>query len=310
VSQYLVTIAFVAIATATVAAQDGALKPIYLNSNNTADPAADEKPAPAPTRTESQSNSSQDKDPLETDLKNRRVTVAGTFTGTVGTIELGACDKRGKVYLSAIRLNVRPSRITEALQAIGLAPGKVPVADRANSTATPPSGPKVDVFVQWHVTIGNELTLRRARLEEFFWNRQDDKVLPDGPWLYAGSTFVRDEASGSGLLAADVSGSVASINPMDTSALLYYGGDMPRNDVWNANPNLRPAAGTPCRLIIEPVPDPRKPDDAAGATGKTEDAEEAPTPGPNADDEPVAAPGGAEPLPESEKTDDEDSPLQ
>jgi hypothetical protein len=248
----------------------GSLDPVYLDSgrrkaekNDAATPKA--KPAPADA-----DKAAKPVAAIETDLRNHRVSIRGHFTDTHGALELGACTAGGKTYLSPLGLATRPSKIAEAMRRIGVEPGDVPVVDRRLGTATEPKGRKVNLFVQWHVTRGNEVVLRRAALEEFFWNRSADTVMAKGPWIYAGSKLVRDATGGSGLFVADLSGTVAAITRLDTGALFYYGGPSPRNDVWSPAAGVSPAKGTACRLIVELVPE-AKP--KAEATPKTDGGE-------------------------------------
>ena len=250
------------------------MKPVYLDSKAAPQPANGGHPGDAAKPAPPVKIPAEPQAPLEIDKKNGRLSIAGKFTGTPGNIELGACAKGGKTHLAALVLEVRPSRIAEAMAEIGVAAGQVPVADREAGTATTPKGRQVLLFVQWHVKEKNEVVLRRARLEELFWNRSDDKVLAEAAWTYAGGKLVRDEAGGDGLFTANVSGSVATIERFDTSALFYYGGDLGPTAAWSANPNLRPAEGTPCRLIVEPAPEEKPVENTSPAQSDAKPPEE------------------------------------
>lgn len=304
----------------------GALDPVYLDSGDratgkagAATPKAKPAPAPADARKAAKPVAA-----IETDLKNHRVSIRGYFTGTAGALELGACTTGGKTYLSPLGLAARPSKIAEALRTIGAEPGDVPVVDRRRGTATEPKGRKVTLFVQWHITRKNEVSLRRAALETFFWNRSADAAMAKGPWIYAGSKLVRDGTGGSGLFVADLSGTVAAVTRLDTSALFYYDGPSPRNDVWSATPGASPAKGTACRLIVELVPEAKPEAEAMPKTGGVEkpDAEKTPDAGKSTIDPPAATPeiapeaksgtappeaapasAGDEPRPQKEKSD-------
>ena len=320
----MASFASVLLAVAMASAAPGqSLDPIYLGSDSptTAAPAK---------RADAASDTAKATEPaVEIDKEAMRIAVKGRFTGTAGAIELGACAKGGRTFLAAVVLDARPGQIADAMTALGIEPGQVPVADRKNATATLPTGREVNLFVQWHTTVKTELLLRRVRLEEFFWNRATDKVLPDSPWVYAGSTFVRDKTTGTGLFVADLSGSVATTSRLDTSALFYYGGTLPERQVWQANPAARPAPGTACRLIIEPVPvkkpDVEKPPVPTGDTPESTPTETQPetpapestptetqpeTPAPESTPVPEDAPDRAEPKPAPETPDADADPSE
>jgi hypothetical protein len=243
-------------------------------SQTPAQPTAATQPQKSPTAQPTSPATKPAPKAVEVDKAAGRVSVAGRFTGAVGVVELGACAKGGKTYLSVLALDAQPSQIADATKELGLKPGSVPTADPKTGSASEPTGPKVRLFVEWNIKADGKTVPRRAPLEEFFWNRTKDDVLPQGPWIYAGSATVRDEASDSELFVGDLSGSVATISRMDTSALFYYGGALPSGQGWHANPDLRKLGGQPCRLVIEPVPPPKA-------------AAEAPQPG----DEPVKTTG-------------------
>ena len=296
----------VALLAATAAGADS-LDPIFLGSKTDA-PAAGHAPAGNPPAKADATPAH----PVQVDKENSRITVTGRFTGSGGMLELGSCTRRGKTFLSVLVLDARPGEIVEALRQIGVEPGTVPVADPKARTATAPTGRKITCVVEWQARMGDEVLDRSAKLEQFFWHRSTNKVLAESPWIYAGSTRVGAEEGAGELLAADLSGSVASVTRFDTSALLYYGGLLPHGQVWSANPDLKARKGTPCRLVLEPVPEPAAPAKTEDA-GKTEPAEPeippyekaesgnsgpAPRPGPATEPEApgdAAEPGAADP---------------
>ena len=258
----------VALLAATAAGADS-LDPIFLGSKTDA-PAAGHAPAGNPPAKADATPAH----PVQVDKENSRITVTGRFTGSGGMLELGSCTRRGKTFLSVLVLDARPGEIVEALRQIGVEPGTVPVADPKARTATAPTGRKITCVVEWQARMGDKMLDRSAKLEQFFWHRSTNKVLAESPWIYAGSTRVGADEAGGELLAADLSGSVASVTRFDTSALFYYGGLLPQGQVWSANPDLKAPKGTPCRLVLEPVPEPAppaKPED----TGQTEPTEPA-----------------------------------
>jgi hypothetical protein len=206
---------------------------------------------------------------INIDQDHSQLTMTGHFVAATGMVELGACTKIGRTFLSLLCLDARPSEIADALKALGVAPGEVPIVNRPDSSIVPPKGRHVTLTVEWATTINGQASPRKERLERLFWNRAKDKLLPDGPWIYAGSKSIRDEASGFEIFVADLSGSVATINRADTSALFYYGGDTPAVQTYQANPAMRPPAGTACRLIVEVLPEEKPPEPPAAPAAET-----------------------------------------
>jgi len=237
-----------------------------------------DRPASAPATAPPQSPEKPKSKTIETDKEARRLTVMGQFIGASGVIELGACAKGGKTYLASVVLDARPSEIAEAMKALGFEPGQVPTVDLKNGTASAPQGPKVIIYVEWETALREGKVVRRIRLEHLFWERAGDRLLPDSPWLYAGGQRVRAEGSDSELFTADLSGSVATTNRLDTSALFYYGGELATVQAWRANPGQGATAGTPCRFVVEPVVEPKPP--AESAPPQTPGPQPAPQPTP------------------------------
>jgi len=237
---------------------------------------------------------------VEIDKEKSRLVVRGSFLGTSGLVELGATSSRRKQFLAVILLDTQPSEIARAIEDLGVQPGKVPVADPRTMTATRPEGRKVDLLVEWETTVLGKTVQRQVRLEEFFWDRSKDKQLPESPWVYAGSTLVQGPEFDFAIFVADLSGSVATINRMDTSSLFYYGGELPPTVARRANPQLKPRAGTSCRLVIQVLADARP------------KADQPPEKSPASESSPAEAPESEPPTDESptavEPTDGEPDP--
>jgi len=263
---------------------------------------------------------------LVIDRQGQRLTIAGTITGTTGLIELGATSNARRTFLAAVKVSAPPSRIAEAMKALGVESGQVPVADVASQTATEPKGRRVRLILHWDAEVDGGTVPRQAPLEHLFWNRSRGEPLPESSWVYAGgSTVGRDDLGGT-LFVGDLSGSVATINRMDTSALFYYGGPVGSAASWYANTNLTVKDGMACRLEVLVLPPAAGRDEAPPPDGGAEEppvpASEATPPAPGEDaapeagrdsaDEAVPSPAGdgkppvpeaateAEPLPPSQ----------
>ena len=217
------------------------------------------KPAQTPVEIPSPPKPADKPRTIFIDKDARRLTLSGRFTGTAGAIELAACTTAGKDFLAAVLLDASAPEIAAAMKSLGFAPGKVPVADPKTAFASAPEGESVDLFLEWDLSVRNRTLPYRVHAEELFWDRAADRTLPLAHWLYAGGARVRDQTSDSEMFTADLSGSVATINPLDTSALFYYAGPLDSTQAWHANPALHPPKGTPCQLIVQPLPKPEAP---------------------------------------------------
>ncbi len=227
------------------------------------------KPAPeAPT------------DDLVIDRQGQRLTIAGTMTGTTGLIELGATSNARRTFLAAVKVSVPPSRIVEAMKALGVEPGQVPVADVASQTATEPKGRRVRLILHWDTEVDGGTMPRQAPLEHLFWNRSRGEPLPESSWVYAGGSAVGGDDPGGTLFVGDLSGSVATINRMDTSALFYYGGPAASGMSWYANTNLAVKGGMACRLEVLVLPPVAEPADRNEPSSRDGAAEKPPIPVP------------------------------
>lgn len=267
--------ATLALAVLAPARADEPLSPVYLDSRAPAAPTST-PPAKKPAATTPAAVVATDHASLvEIDRQAGRLSIAASFTGTVGNLELGACAKGGRTHQSVLTLAVRPSRVVEAMAELGVRPGQVPVANAESGTVAPPTGRRVVLRVQWQAGENGGTVPRQARLEEFFWNRADSRTMADAPWIYAGSKTVQLTPDGDRLLAADVSGNVATIERSNPGAVFYYSGDLAVTAAWSANARLQTVAGTPCRLVVELVPEEKpaaaeKPADVAPAEAKPE----------------------------------------
>ena len=266
----------------------GVAKPVNAAAQEAPKPPARPAPQPQPTVKPKR---------FEIDKDARRLTVFGRFAGAAGILDLGACTGSGRKYVSALILDTGPAEIAEAMTSLDFQTGQVPVVDLKAGTTTAPQGPQVDIFVEWATLVGKQESPRRVRLEQLFWHRATDKVLGDAPWIYTGGKRVRADAGGDEILSAELSGSIAALTRDDTSALFYYGGDAPTTWRWQANPENRPPAGTPCRLVIEPVLPPKVEQPAEPAAPATPSPEKAPQPAgtPEPQPKPPAPPAAVAP---------------
>lgn len=122
--------------------------------------------------------------PLRVDTTKREVTVAGHIND-VTILEFVANTKDGqKAYESLITIDTDAVTFNTALLLIGLDPARARVPTR-HFDPEPPRGDPVDIFVDLTVPMP-----RRVRVEQLLYDQRTKTTMPEGPWVYTGSTFV------------------------------------------------------------------------------------------------------------------------
>ncbi len=130
---------------------------------------------------------------VRTDTKAREISVAGTVND-VPILEWVANTKNGmKAYESALTLDTNAITFNTAALMIGLDKAHAKVPTRHFDPATPQGDP-VELWVEW----GNGEKRQRVRVEQMLFDRRTNATLPEGPWVYTGSTFI---PNGGGYLA-------------------------------------------------------------------------------------------------------------
>jgi hypothetical protein len=187
---------------------------------------------------------------MRVDTAKREVFVPATLNDVM-TLEFVANTKGGyKAYESALTLDTNAVSFNATMLLIGLDPAHGRAA-AVQFDRTPPRGDPVEIFVEW---MANGTT-RRVRVEELLYDQRSKKTLPEGPWVYTGSTFV-DSGDGRKYLA-ELDGVVIGFMHGPQAII-----DNPRNDAVDAfgavviNPNLGMPAGTAVTLIVKAQPRP------------------------------------------------------
>lgn len=141
--------------------------------------------APPPPGVERLSGTSFRVGQLLVDTAKREVTAPATVND-VTLLEFVANTRNGfKAYESALTIDTNAINFNAALLLIGLDPSRSRVPTR-HFDPIPPSGDPIDIFVEWTA----DGTLRRIRVEELLFDKRTSAPLPEGPWVYTGSTFV------------------------------------------------------------------------------------------------------------------------
>lgn len=116
---------------------------------------------------------------LQVDLANRELVISGHVNQVSGVIELLACGPEGKTHESTLVLDVDPVDLQAGLLLLGIEPGTPPTSLGFGQ----PSGPEVDVWIDW--LVGG--TSRTVRAEHTVINNRSGTVLPETGWVFTGS---------------------------------------------------------------------------------------------------------------------------
>lgn len=229
------------LATTAVLAQQPAPLPPPLETPGRGAPAAVEKLGPNSYRMGT----------LKIDTAKREVVVPGTVN-PVNVLEFVANTKGGaKAYESALTLDCNAFTFNAAMLLIGLDPARGrPAAMQFDRT--PPKGDAVDIAVEW-VQDGEQ---RRVPIERLLFDQRSNKTIPEGPWVYAGSTFV-DFGDGTGkYFMAELDGVLIGFMHGPQAII-----DNPRNDaldgfgaiVFNTSLGLEPETSVTLKVTAVPT---------------------------------------------------------
>lgn len=125
---------------------------------------------------------------IRIDLAQHEVSVPGTIND-VATLEFVANTRNGmKAYESAVSADTDAVTFNTALLLLGLdvRHARVP---KMHFDPAAPEGDPVEVYVEG--TIGG--VRKRLRIEQLLLDRRTNQPMPSGPWVYTGSTWLRDE---------------------------------------------------------------------------------------------------------------------
>ncbi|TPW12860.1 MAG: Uncharacterized protein FD127_2385 [Acidimicrobiaceae bacterium] len=182
------------------------------------------------------------------DTAKREVRVPGVVNDVV-MLEFVANTRGGyKAYESALTLDTNGVNFNVAMLLIGLDVRRGRAAAR-QFDPTPPEGDPVDVFVEWMVNG----TPQRVRVERLLYDQRTRTTLPEGPWVYTGSTFV--ETGDGRQYLADLDGVLIGFMHGPQAIL-----DNPRNhavDGFGAvklNPTIGLPPGTAVTLTVKALP--------------------------------------------------------
>ncbi len=172
------------------------------------------------------------------DKSNRTVRFPGSVNLRDETVEYAVVHKTGKTHESIFTTEARPQDIHVAMLLLGVKP--VMTRSFGADGKAPPLGEKVWIEATWT----NNGVRARFAMEELVMNKQTQKTMSSGEWIYNGSNFSE------GAFTAQRDGSIVSIH-IDPDALI----NNPRpgredDDLYAPNAAKLPPIGTLVEIII------------------------------------------------------------
>lgn len=173
------------------------------------------------------------------DKNKKSVTFPAVLNLSPGLIEYVVVTETGKIHESLVRTDVEPYQIHAALLLLG-AKGAGTNAFPEEPNAKIP-GDKVRVEVSWK---NSDRAEKRAPIEDFVYNQQQQSAMSRGPWVYNGSRILE------GTFIAQQDGSIVSLIA-DPDALINNPRPGRENDeIWQVRTNGLPPLNWPMEVTI------------------------------------------------------------
>jgi hypothetical protein len=172
--------------------------------------------------------------------------------GEIYPIEVIACwphPKGKKAHETVVTIDVMPSAVHKALEAVGLKSGK-PVQ---GESPMPPVGPEVRVYIEVP-DVGGEV--RRIPMERALVDMKTGKQPKNIQWRFTGSAIKQpDPTKAEKVYGADISGTLGVLFPVSDDTVLQTHLTMKEEKYLKleTNKKLLPKEGTPVKLVIEAV---------------------------------------------------------
>ncbi|MGD9724607.1 MAG: YdjY domain-containing protein [Pirellulales bacterium] len=180
------------------------------------------------------------------DARHKRVVMDGTVVLRQGQLEMLACPKGTKEHESIIAVDTKAYAVHAGLLAVGASVG-TPVAFQPEYK--PATGTEVDIEIVWRDAKGQD---HRERAQDWVRNVQTGKAM-EYPWVFAGSGFWTDEASGTKYYMAEQGDFVCVSNfPSAMLDLPVKSSQDNQQLVYEAFTEHIPPLGTRVRLVLTP----------------------------------------------------------
>jgi hypothetical protein len=180
------------------------------------------------------------------DPKNKTVIVDGQVSLREGMLEMFACTRNTKEHESIVSANTKAFVVHTALVRLGADPGR-PV--QFVPKYRPPTGTEVEVTVEWLDESGRRKT---ARAQDWIKDINTKKAMVH-PFVFAGSSFWKDEETGKEFYQAEA-GDFICVSNFGTAMLDIPIKSSPENSelAFEAFTERIPPLGAPVRLILRP----------------------------------------------------------
>ncbi|MCG8449664.1 MAG: YdjY domain-containing protein [Pirellulales bacterium] len=180
------------------------------------------------------------------DKKKGVVIVDGSISLREGMLEMFACPRGTKEHESVVAVHSRAQVVHAALLAVGAKTGK-PV--QWNPEFQPPTGTEIGITVHWQYTDGE---WQKLSAQQWIKDSRTGEKMPH-PWVFAGSGFWKDEATGEEYYMGE-SGDFICVSNFTTATLDIPTESSQVNDglLFEANTPMIPPLGTPVRLVLKP----------------------------------------------------------
>ncbi len=161
------------------------------------------------------------------------------------TSKLADGKRAQKSHETVLVFEVKPSEIHQALESLGLKPGKAAKGEGAKA-----EGPEVELFLE----ITKEGSTQRHGIEKLLVDRKTGKAMPKLKWLFTGSALSAPdpEKPEVKVYGADATGTLASIFPVTDETVFQTSLTMAQEKLikLETNKKLLPEEGTEVTLII------------------------------------------------------------
>jgi hypothetical protein len=180
------------------------------------------------------------------DAKQGIVMVDGNISLRQGVLEMFACLRGTKEHESIVSANTKAFLVHTALVVLGADPG-TPAEFRP--TFKPPTGPEIEIFVQWRDEEGND---EFARAQDLVKDYRTGKVMTH-PFVFAGSLFYKDPETGRTYYLAE-QGDFICVSNFGTAMIDLPAESSQSNEqlAFIAYTEHIPQLGAPVRLILRP----------------------------------------------------------
>lgn len=177
-----------------------------------------------------------------------RVVKQDVYAELKGVIEYAIVNKGGKAYESLFEAAVDPLALREALQKVGVEPGK-PATEDDEGKPHPPTGGKLALRVEWKD--GDKA--RSEPLEAFIIDTTTGKAMAPVQWLFTGSKkgFV-PALERSDFMVLNTNNLVA-LHHGDGTVLVTNPVVSTTGNRYKTNKDLLPKEGTAVRIVMQAV---------------------------------------------------------